>query len=114
MGLQIRSPAEQIKTAQFSDASATFSKLPIVRNGKTFIPMDDADAAGLNAYAYECEISGAGKTTGQAWAIGQTVYFDPATGLFTTTAGALTVCGMVLETRLSGDTTTGLIAFRGY
>lgn len=114
MGLQIRSPAEQIKTVQFSDSLATTSKLPIVRNGKTFIPLDDADAATPNAYAYECEISGAGKTTGQAWAIGETLYFDPATGLFTKTAGALVACGMVLETRISGDTTTGLVAFYGY
>lgn len=114
MGLQLRSPASQIKTLQFADAGATTGKLPIVRNGKTFIPMDDAGAGELNAYAYETEISGAGKTTGQAWAIGQTVYFDPATGLFTTTAGALVACGFVMEARLSGDTTTGLVAFRGY
>jgi predicted RecA/RadA family phage recombinase len=113
MGLQIRSPAAQIKTVQFSDASATTSKLPIVRNGKTFIPMDDADAAALNAYAYECEISGAGKTAAQAWAVGQTLYFDPGTGLFTTAAGALTACGMVLEAKLAADTTSGLIAFYG-
>ncbi len=114
MGLQIRSPAEQIKTCQFTDASATTSKLPIVRNGKTFIPLDDAGSATLNAYAYECEISGAGKTAAQAWAIGQTLYFDPATGLFTTAAGALSVCGMVIEAREAADTTSGLIAFRGY
>lgn len=29
------------------------------------------------------------KTTGEAWAIGQTLYWDPATKKFTTTAGAL-------------------------
>ncbi len=114
MGLQIRSPASQIKTALFSDAAATTAHLPIVRNGKTFIPMDDADAAALNSYAYECEISGAGKTAAQAWAVGQTLYFDPATGLFTTVAGALSPCGMVIEARLAADATSGLIAFYGY
>lgn len=113
MALQIRSPAAQIKKAQYAHASATTAKLPIVVNDGTLIPLDDAGAGAQNSYVYEAEISGAGKTSGQAWAIGQKLYFDPATGLFTTTAGSLKACGSVIDACGASDTVSGLIAFRG-
>jgi len=115
MGLQIRSPAAQIKTLSFAHPSAaTTKKLPFVLNAKTFIPLNSAASAAANEHVYECELSGAEKTTGQAWAVGETLYFDPATGKFTKTAGALVACGYCGEAMLSGDTTTGLVVFRGF
>ena len=114
MGLQIVSPAEEIKSFQFAHASGTTAKLPIVLNALMMIPLNTAGAAAQNTMVYEAEIKGAPKTAPQTWAVGETLYFDPATGKFTNVAGALIACGRVLEAAGSADTTSGLIAFRGF
>ncbi len=114
MALQIKSPAAQIKTVQYARAAATTTRLPFVINALTLIPLETADSGVQNTCVYEAEISGAPKTTSQAWAVGETLYFDPATGKFTNVAGALIACGRVLEAAGSADTTGGLIAFRGF
>lgn len=114
MGLQIRSPAEQIKTCQFADAGATTSKVPVIENSRVFIPLDSAGAGAINGFLYEGEISGGPKATGQAWAPGQAVYWHPGNGNFTTVSTDATLCGHVLEARASGDTTTGLMAFNSF
>lgn len=45
------------------------------------------------------------KTTSQAWAIGQQLYWDPATSKFTTVPGELTSYGAAAATAESADTT---------
>lgn len=114
MGLQIRSAAEQIKSIQFADATATTKKVPVVENSLVFIPLNTAGAAEENVYVYEAEISGAPKATGEAWAIGQALYWHVANGNFTTTSTGATACGFALEARLTGDTTGGLQLFKTF
>lgn len=113
MGLQVRSPASQIKTTQFSHTAATTPHAPIVSGGKVFIPTDKADANALNGFVYEAEISDAAKATG-AIAVGAKVYWDATNGNFTATSTANTLCGYALEAMDSADTTTGLIAFNSF
>lgn len=44
-----------------------------------------------------------GKTTGQAWVVGTTLYYDPATDKLTSVAGSLKVAGFAAEVAASGD-----------
>lgn len=111
MGLQIRSPASQIKTTQFSHTAATVAHAPTVYNSKVFIPTDTADAAALNGFVYDAEISGAAKDPATALDVGAKVYWDTTNSRFTATATSNTLCGYALEKMAAADTTTGLIAF---
>ena len=111
MGLQIRSPANQIKTTQFAHSAATTPHVPVLHNSKVFIPTDVADANAPNGYVYDAEISGAPKDPATAFDAGTKVYWDNTNARFTATATSNTLCGYALEAMLAADTTTGLIAF---
>lgn len=51
-------------------------------------------------------LRGVEKTTSQAWAVGQALHYDPATGKFTTAVSATTVpAGRVITAALSAATT---------
>lgn len=113
MGLQIRSPAAQIKTTQFLHTAATTPHAPIVDGGHVFIPTDTADANALNGFVYEAEISGGAKAVG-AIAVGDKIYWDDTAKAFTTTTVNNTLVGYALEAALSADTVTGLIAFSAF
>ena len=52
------------------------------------------------------------KTVGQVWAAGQPLYFDPATGLFTTVRAILQCSGYVFEAALNAAT-EGQMVFMG-
>lgn len=112
--LQLRSPSNLIKMLTASLAAATTAKVPTVTGTQAFIPMNTADAAAQNEYCYESEVSDAPKTTGEAWAIGQAIYWNASAGEFTTTSSGNTLCGHALATALSGDTTTPLFAFDSF
>lgn len=47
--------------------------------------------------------SGVKKKAAEAWAQGQTLYYDPATGELTTTAGVLKVAGYAADAALAAD-----------
>jgi hypothetical protein len=113
MGLQVRSPASQIKTTNFAHTAATTPHTPILSNSKLFIPTDAADANALNGFVYEAEISDVAKATG-AIKVGDKVYWDDTNKNITTTSTSNTLCGYALEARASADTTTGLIAFNSF
>jgi predicted RecA/RadA family phage recombinase len=111
MDLQIRSPASQIKTTQFSHSAATSAHAPVLVNSKVFIPTDDADANALNGFVYDAEISDAAKDPATAFSPGTKVYWDNTNQRFTATATSNTLCGYALEAMGASDATTGLIAF---
>src|SRR5690242_8133885 len=114
MGLQVRSPASQIKTTQFSHTAATTPHTPILSNSKLFIPTDAADANALNGFVYEAEISDAAKDPATALAVGAKVYWDDTNKRFTATSTSNTLCGYALEAMGAADATTGLIAFNSF
>lgn len=114
MGLQIRSPAAQVKTLKLAHTSATVSKEPVLVNAKVLIPQNTAGANELNSYVYEAEISGAPKATGGAFMVNGPVYWDNTAKNFTATSTSNTLVGYALEAALSADTKTGLIAFNTF
>lgn len=111
MGTQVRAASVPVRTVQFAHTAATTALTPIVNSSRVWLPLNTAAQDETNTFIYLGEISGAPKTTGEAWAKGQVLYWDPATGKFTTTAGSLVKCGYALEAAGSADTTGGLMLF---
>ena len=114
MGLELRSPSGQVFGNQFAASGATVAKVPHVHNSKVFIPMNSADAAALNEHVYQSEVSGAPKATGEAWNVGQAIYWDNTNKRFTTTSSGNTACGTALAPALAGDTETPLFLFKSF
>lgn len=114
MGLQLRSPSDQIRQATFAATNATVAKVPTVHNSRAFIPLNSADAATSNEHVYRSEVSGAPKATGEAWTVGATIYWNAANGNFTTTAASATKCGFALAPALAADTVTPLFLFDSF
>lgn len=112
--LQLRSQSDQIRQATFAATLATVAKVPQVHTARVFIPLNDADAAASNEFVYDSEVSGAAKQTGEAWAVGQAIYWSVANQNFTTTVGSNPKVGYALATALSGDTVTPLFAFNSF
>lgn len=112
--LELRSPSHQIHQASFAATAETVAKVPFVQNSHVFIPINDADAAAESNHVYASEVSGADKATGEAWAVGQAIYFDADAKKFTTTATDNTKCGYSLGTALAADTVTPLFAFNSF
>ena len=114
MGLQLRSPSDQIRQATFAATLATTAKVPVAHNSRAFIPLNTALAGASNEHVYRSEVSGAPKATGEAWAVGQTIYWSTANSNFTTTVGSNIKCGFALAPALSGDTVTPLFLFDSF
>jgi hypothetical protein len=106
--LELRSPSNQIRQVAFAATAATTAKVPFIQNSRAFIPVNDADAAAVSNHVYRSEVSGADKATGEAWAVGQAVYFNATTSKFTTTTTGATLCGYALEPALAADTVSPL------
>ncbi|HXD37221.1 MAG TPA: DUF2190 family protein [Rhodanobacter sp.] len=113
MGLQLRSPASQIKTLQATATAATNAHVPVAINGHILIPTDYALANAINGYVYESEISDAPKAA-VAWGIGDALYWDATAGAVTNVATSNTAIGRALAPALAGDATTGLVAFNAF
>lgn len=113
MGLQLRSPASQIKTLQASLAAATTAHVPVVNNGHVLIPVNYAAANAINGFVYEAEISDAPKAA-VGWAIGDALYWDAAAGAVTNVSTGNTAIGRALAPALAGDATTDLVAFNAF
>lgn len=112
--LQLRSPSDQIKQTAFAATAATVAKTPFLENSKAWIAVNDADAAAESNHVYDAEVSGAAKATGEAWTVGQAIYWDNTAKKFTTTASGNTKCGYALEPALSAATTTPLFKFNTF
>ena len=112
MGLQLRSPSNQIIGAMFAAVAATVAKVPFVQQGKVAIPLNAAGAGVTNEHVVQSEVSGAPKAPAEAWAPLQTVYWDDTNKRFTTTASGNTACGYALAAALAADTVTPLFLFK--
>ena len=103
MGLQLRSPSNQIRGLQFAATGATVAKVPHVHNTRAFIPMNSADAAASNEHIYESEVSGAPKATGEAWTVGQAIYWDNTNKRMTKTSSGNTKVGRAVAAKVTTD-----------
>ena len=113
MSLQLRSPFDQIKTVQLTLAAATNAHVPVPQNGHLLIPTDYALANAINGFVYQSEISDAPKAA-VAWSALDKLYWDNTAKVITNVATSNTLIGYALEAALSGDATTGLIAFNAF
>lgn len=113
MSLQIRSPASQIKTLQYAHSAATTAHTPVLINSRLLIPTDYADANAINGFVYEAEFAGAAKAA-VAWSALDKLYWDNTNKVVTNVASGNTLIGYALEAALSGDATTGLVAFNAF
>lgn len=114
MALQNRSQPGQEKIVQFASTGATVAKVPAVYNALAWIPLNTADANVANAFFYRAVISDAPKNSGEAWSVGDLLYWDAGAGKFTKTVGSNVKCGRVLTAALSADTVSGLIDFNTF
>lgn len=105
MALYVSSPSEANRVIEFAHTSTTTSKTPIVNNSRVWVPMNTAAANATNAFLYKGELSTVPKATGQAWAMGDLLYWDNSAGKFTTTSSGNTKAGYALAAAASGDTT---------
>lgn len=112
--LELRSPSNQIRQAAFAATAAAVAKVPFIQNSRVFIPVNDADAGAQSNHVYDSEVSGADKTTGEAWVVGAPIYFNGTTKKFSTTATGATLCGYALAPALAADTATPLFHFYSF
>jgi predicted RecA/RadA family phage recombinase len=114
MGLQVRSPASQIKTLQMSHTAATTAHVPVLINTHLLIPTSTAGANALNGFVYDAEVNAMAKATALAIAVGDKLYWDDTNTVVNKTASGNTACGFALEPCGSADTVTGLVAFNAF
>lgn len=112
--LELRSPSNQIRQAAFAATAAATAKVPFIQNSRVFIPINDADAAAKSNHVYRSEVSGADKTTSEAWVVGAPIYFNGTSKKFSTTATGATLCGYAIEPALAADTVTPLFYFDSF
>lgn len=94
----------------FSGAKLYYIK-NLLRNGNPVF-INQASAQGDLAICHRHgEYTDAPKTTGQAWVIGEDLYWDPATKKLTNVAGSLKLVAEVIEAAISGAT-VGVIALK--
>lgn len=113
MSLQLRSPFDQIKTAQLTLAVATTAHVPVLQNGHLLIPTDYALANAINGYVISSDISDAPKAA-VAWSALDKLYWDNTAKVFTNVATSNTLIGYALQDALVGDATIGLVAFNAF
>jgi len=112
--LQNRTPTGQEKTVQFAHTAATTAKVPVIANALAWIPMNDADADVLNAFYFEAQVSGVAKASGEAWSIGDALYWDATNKCLTRTTTSNTKCAHALAAAASSDTVSGLVFFNTF
>ena len=112
--MQLRSPSDQIRQTAFAATAATTAKTPFVENSKVWIAVNDADAATKSNHVYDSEVSGGAKATGEAWSVGQAIYWDNTAKNVTTTSSGNTLIGAAAAAVGSGaGETSGNVLLTG-
>lgn len=104
--MHIASPSGQIKTLNYTNASAvTGAPKFMLLGAKPVLVLNNSDAATSNAYVIEALVNGAPKTTGEAWAVNAALYWDNTAGKWTTTSSGNTLGAYAAAIAGSADTT---------
>lgn len=111
--VELRSPTHQLHSDRFAHSAATAAMTPIAINSRVFIPANTAAANELNEFFYQSEVTGPA-LGGEAWAVGDKIYWDAANSRFTKTAGALPVCGYATQPKPSADTVSPRFFFNSF
>jgi predicted RecA/RadA family phage recombinase len=114
MGLQIRSDSGQVFQTQFAATLATVAKVIHVHNALAWIPLNTELAGAVGEHVYQAEVSGVTKLAGEAWAVGQVLYWDNTNKRLTTTVGSNTKCGQALQPAAAPDVVSPLVLFNTF
>lgn len=110
--MHVASPTHETRTIKFAQSSAVTSAPSVaVVSSKAWVALNESLADADNVYAYDCTLKNAAKATGEAWAIGQALYWSTGNSNFTTTSTSNTACGYAGSVEASGAT-TGTVLFR--
>lgn len=101
MATEILSPSYD--AFPLSHTAATTAKNFLLINSKVVMPLNTALANAANAYVFRAPKVRVPKTTAQAWAPMNLIYWDDTAKKFTTTATANTLAGRVVEAAASAD-----------
>jgi predicted RecA/RadA family phage recombinase len=112
--LQLRSDSGQVFQTRFAATGATVAKVPFLEGGKVFIPLNSADAGASNEHVFQSEVSDAAKAPAEAWAVGQSLYWDNANKRFTTTSAGNTLCGTAIQPAQAAATTSPIFLFKSF
>ncbi len=112
--LQLRSDSGQVFQTRFAATGAVQAKVPFVQGGKVFIPLNTELAGASGEHVYQSEVSDAPKATGEAWAVGASLYWDNANKRFTTTSASNTLCGVAIQPAAAGDTVSPIFLFNSF
>ena len=94
---------------------AVVAGTPVVLNSGFFgVPASTASAGASVSFTQFGVVQFMPKTTGQAWTVGQKLYWDTATSRFTNVAGALTLVATATKAAASADTVGELVLVTGY
>jgi len=114
MGLQIVSPSAAIRQTAFAHSAPVTKRVPVVIGGQAFLPVNSALANAETNYIYRAELQDAPKAAGEAWAVGQAIYWSAANSNFTTTSASNTLCGHALQPADSAATESPLFEFDSF
>lgn len=104
--MHIASPTEQIKILSYANASAvTGAPKFMLLGGRPVYAPANSSAAATAGYVIEARINGAPKTTGEAWTVNASLYWDNTAGKWTTTSSGNTLAAFAAAVQASGDTT---------
>lgn len=89
--------------------------VPVVLNSGFFgIPASSGAVGATISFSQFGVFSGMPKTTGQAWTVGQKLYWDTVGLKFTNVPGALSVVAVATKAAAAADTTGELVLVSGY
>lgn len=114
MMVEIVDATELVRSFGHAHSGACTAHEPIVINSRVFIPQNTTGASERNAFVHRALVSNAPKASGAAWAIGDALYWDATAKNLTKTSSGNTLCGFAVESRLSADTTSGLVEFNSF
>ena len=102
--------SERYSAGKHAHTAATTAKSFYTINGQVMMAMNSESANVDNIFVYRADKLRVPKATGQAWALGNLIYWDSTNSNFTTTATGNDLAGIVAEAAASGDT-EGVIDF---
>lgn len=114
MMVEIVDASELVRSFGHAHSAACTAHEPIVINSRVFIPQNTTDADERNAFVSKALVNNAPKAAGEAWSVGDALYWDATAKAFTKTTTSNTLCGFAVEAKLSADTTSGLIEFDSF
>lgn len=96
--------SERYVASTFAHSGATVEGTFYLINGVVLLALNDADANADNVFVHDADKVRVPKNAGEAWSVGDKLYWDDTNKEFTVTATANTLAGYAAEEAASADT----------